>query len=48
VIFLDKKYLEKCLTEVEKKVNKIPGTTPSHRKLFKQGYSFSELPPKKQ
>lgn len=41
---MDKKYLEKCLTEVEKKVKEISGTVPSHRKLFKKGYSFSGLP----
>jgi 3-methyladenine DNA glycosylase AlkD len=45
---MDKEYLKECLTEVEEKVKKISGTTPSHRKLFKQGYSFSKLPPKEQ
>lgn len=45
---MDKKYLKKCLEEVEEKVNKTPKTTPVHRKLFKQGYSFSVLSPSDQ
>lgn len=45
---MDEESLKKGLTEVEKKVKKIPGTTPAHRKLFKQGYSFSGLPASEQ
>jgi 3-methyladenine DNA glycosylase AlkD len=42
---MNEEYLKKCLTEVEKKVKKTDKTAPAHRKLFKQGYSFSKLPP---
>jgi 3-methyladenine DNA glycosylase AlkD len=45
---MDKEYFKKCLAEVEKKVRKPPKTAPAHRKLFKQGYSFSELSPSEQ
>lgn len=41
-------YLKKCLEEVEKKVSKMPKTAPAHRKLFKQGYSFSKQSPEEQ
>lgn len=45
---MNEDYLKKCLTEVEIKVAKIPKTASAHRKLFKQGYSFSRLPASEQ
>lgn len=45
---MNKDYLKECLSEVEKKVSKTPKTAPAHRKLFKQGYSFSKLPSSEQ
>ncbi len=45
---MDEKYLKKRLTEVKEKVSKTPKTAPAHRKLLKQGYSFSELPSSEQ
>ncbi len=45
---MNKEYLQECLSEVERKVAKTPKTAPAHRKLFKQGYSFSKLPPSEQ
>ncbi len=45
---MNEEYLKKCLTEVENKVKKTPKTAPAHRKLFRQGYSFSKSPSSEQ
>jgi 3-methyladenine DNA glycosylase AlkD len=45
---VNKKYLKKCLIEVENKVKETPEKTPSQRKVFKHGYSFSGLPTSRQ
>jgi len=41
---MDKKYLKKCLIEIEKRVTETSKDVPAQRNLSKQGYSFSELP----